>query len=145
MLQVPPVAVGGVAVAGFHERRNAPRVDEGDEQNLPGPALGYSHPVGVEGGMPGPSHPVDMEQPTPAIYPAHHPGDPLSGVEEGIGCLAIPLGIPCVRPSPLQYPAPLPTSPAVCVDVGMQTSVSTQVSQPLPYLQTIHLQSPKGG
>ena len=50
---------------------------------------------------------------------------PLSREE---GSSAIPLGIPCVRPSPLQYPAPLPTAPdgkALCVDVGMQTSMNS--------------------
>lgn len=120
------MVVGGLlpTAAGFREHKSVPPAEEGDEQKLPDPALSYcSHPVGGEGGVPGPSHLVDMEQPPIAIYPAH-PEDPLSREDEGVA--AIPLGLPCMRPSPLQYPA---TPPAVCVDVGMQTS---QVSQPLP-------------
>lgn len=93
-----------------------------------GPAGDCSH------GVPGRDTGYTHEE--PLKVPAHLPGDPLS---RGRDCPAIPLAMPCIRPSPWQYSdetaavpllptALIPTAPgdkAAGVDVGMQTSMDS--------------------
>jgi hypothetical protein len=125
-LQVSPVAEGlRVSTAGAgdpHQQRGYPTEVRGKDIGDTS-AVNSTHKEGI----------LVLEQPSmAAVVPPPPPGgEPgVKVADEEIGYPAIPLSVPCIRPSPLQYPVPLlPPSPGVdCVDVAMQTGSNSDSS-----------------